>query len=373
MRKITDSTERPLFTPDYAVAPGETLAEWLDERGMRQSELAVRVNISEKALSQIMTGAAPLTRTTAAKLELVTGIAARIWNNLESLYQDDLERAERIKQFESQGVFLAEMPVKELRRLGFIAAPVRDKAGLVRQLLEFFGVSDPDAWRRLWLGSQAVALKQSRAYQVDPAAVAAWLRIGELEAETIDVASFDAAKLREALPELRALTCEEDPEIFTGRMTNIAAECGIALVFVPEVRGARCSGAARWVRGRPIVQLSLRSGTDDLLWFAVFHELAHVLLHGKRDVFISDGQTDEETHSTKEAEADRFARDLLIPSRYAAELPGLLSLDAISEFAERIGVSPGIVVGRMQHDGIIRRPAGDSLKRRFKLGKALEC
>lgn len=358
--------------PDYAVPPGETLAEWLEERRMKQAELASRINISEKALSQIVSGTATLTRATAAKLELVTGIAARTWNNLEAIYQDDRARISQRREFERHSDWVREMPATALRKLGIITATKRDQAALVRQLLEFFGVSDPEAWRRLWLGEQAVALRQSPAFTADPAAVATWLRLGELEAEQIEVAAFSGATLRASLPELRALTRERDPEIFADQMVRIAAECGIAVVFVPEIPGARCSGAARWVHHRPIVQLSLRFGTDDHLWFTFFHELAHILLHGKKDVFISSGATDHHAHGDKEIEADAFARDLLIPRRFDDELQTLLSLNAIRDFADRIGVSAGIVVGRLQHDGIIGFDVGQSLKVRYTLTDSTE-
>ncbi|MCV7301221.1 ImmA/IrrE family metallo-endopeptidase [Mycobacterium barrassiae] len=364
-------TSEPL-EPDYAVAPGETLAEWLEERRMKQAELASRINISEKALSQIVTGAAPLTRATAAKLELVTGVPARTWNNLEALYQDDRARVARRADLESHTDWLSEMPVSALRKLGMLTAPSRDKAGLVRQLLEFFGVSDPDAWRRLWLGQQAAALRQSPAFASHPGAVAAWLRLGELEADNLEVAEFNALRLRASLPALRALTREPDPAVFVDEMVRVAAECGVAVVFVPEVRGARCSGAARWVRGRPVVQLSLRFGTDDQLWFTFFHELAHVVLHGKKDVFISDGSTDRHAYGHKEREADDLARNLLIPHEYAPELAGLTSIAAMKAFAERIGVSPGIVVGRLQHDKIVGFHVGQSLKVRYTLAASTE-
>jgi HTH-type transcriptional regulator / antitoxin HigA len=358
------------FQPDYAFPPGETLAEWLDERRMTQAELASRINMSEKALSQIITGAAPLSRATAAKLEFATGIPARTWNNLESLYEDERARLAQVSALEAQADWLREMPVAQLRKLGVLTAPPRDKAALVRQLLEFFGVSDPEAWRRLWLGPQAVALRQSPAFVAQPAAVAAWLRLGEIEAEKVDVAEFNPTKLRAALPVLRALTREADPEVFVDEIVRIAAECGVAVVFVPGVTGARCSGASRWVHDRPVIQLSLRFGTDDQLWFTFFHELAHILLHGKRAVFISDGHTDREVHGQKEREADTFARDLLIPRAHQAELSNLLSIDAINEFADRIGVAAGIVVGRLRHDEIIGHHVGESLINRYALDES---
>lgn len=359
-------TSQPL-QPDYAVPPGDTLAEWLDERHMRQAELASRINMSEKALSQIITGVAPLTRATAGKLELATGIPARTWNSLEALYQDDRARLAQRAELEGHREWLAEMPVTALRKLGVLTASPKDKAGLVRQLLEFFGVSDPDAWRRLWLGQQAAALRQSPAFAAQPAAVAAWLRLGEIEADKLEVAEFNASRLRAALPALRALTREPDPGVFAEEMVRLAAECGVAVVFVPEVTGARCAGAARWVHDRPMAQLSLRFGTDDQLWFTFFHELAHILLHGKKDVFISDGSTDHDSYGHKEEEADHFARDLLIPREFVPELAGLSSLAAMRDFADRIGVSPGVVVGRLQHDGIVGFHVGQSLKIRYRL------
>lgn len=364
-------TSQPL-EPDYAVSPGDTVAEWLEERRMTQAEFASRINMSEKALSQIITGVAPLSRATAAKLELVTGIPARTWNNLEALYQDDRARLAQRAQFQEHADWLSEMPVAALRKLGVLTAPSRDRAGVVRQLLEFFGVSDPDAWRRLWLGQHAAALRQSSAFATHPGAVAAWLRLGELEADRLEVGEFDAANLRASLPALRGLTRERDPAVFGEKMVRIAAKCGVAVVFVPEVRGARCSGAVRWVHGRPIVQLSLRFGTDDHLWFTFFHELAHVLLHGKKDVFISDGRTDHGAYGDKEQEADEFASNLLIPREFAAELSGLSSLAAMTEFAERIGVSPGIVVGRLQHDKRIGFNVGQSLRVRYTLAASSE-
>ena len=80
------------FTPDYAVAPGETLKETIQEQGMTQSELAVRMGMSEKAISQIINGIAPLSIKTALKLELVLGIEASFWTRRELTYRTFLRK-----------------------------------------------------------------------------------------------------------------------------------------------------------------------------------------------------------------------------------------------------------------------------------------
>ncbi len=114
-----------------------------------------------------------------------------------------------------------------------------------------------------------------------------------------------------ALPGLRALTTER-PEVSGQRMRDICAAHGVAVVFVEEITGARASGATRWLTpSKALVQLSLRYRTDDHLWFTFFHEIAHVLLHGKKDVWIEGDSPAAD--DPREAEADRFSRDILIP------------------------------------------------------------
>ena len=76
------------YSPDYAVPPGETLLDVLDERGMTQAELARRTDLSAKHINQIVKGHAPISNDVALRIERVTGVPARIWLNLESGYQE---------------------------------------------------------------------------------------------------------------------------------------------------------------------------------------------------------------------------------------------------------------------------------------------
>jgi HTH-type transcriptional regulator/antitoxin HigA len=115
------------------------------------------------------------------------------------------------------------------------------------------------------------------------------------------------------------------------------------------------------------VQLSLRGKTDDRFWFTLFHELAHVLLHGRGEVFIErrDGHLSPETQA-KEDQANDFAADLLIPKQVAYRLSGLRSLADVRAFAAEIDVSPGVVVGRLHNDGTKKWSWGAGLKARME-------
>ena len=89
----TKVTTRYPHEPDYAVPPGETLAETIAALGMDHRELSVRAGLSKKLVDQIIGGHAAITHKTAEKLERVTGVPARMWNNLETNYRKQLSLA----------------------------------------------------------------------------------------------------------------------------------------------------------------------------------------------------------------------------------------------------------------------------------------
>ena len=95
--------------PDYAVAPGEHIQEWLDDEGINAAELARRLDVTPKHVSELLSGKAPLSATVALGLERVTGIPARIWNRFEAGYREDVARlaeADRLAaQYEQAKLF----------------------------------------------------------------------------------------------------------------------------------------------------------------------------------------------------------------------------------------------------------------------------
>ena len=114
---------------------------------------------------------------------------------------------------------------------------------------------------------------------------------------------------------------------------------------------------------RAVIQLSDRYKHEDNFWFAFFHEAAHILLHSKRETFIDDGSEDTEL----ETQANRLAANTLIPPSAARELP-LLATDAdVERFAATVGISPGIVVGRLHNDRIWDWHEGNHLRRHLHI------
>ncbi len=358
------------FQPDYAVAPGETLLEILDDRAISQTELARRLGVSLKHVNGVVKGTAPISADLALALEKVIGSTADFWLKREGQYRADLARGEEAFSLASDDAvaWAGRYPVQELKARGFLAKDAKG-AALVRGVLGFLGVAAPEL-----RGVPSVAFRKSIRFESDEWALEAWLRAGELEAAQIPCKDYDSNRFRAALAEVRQLTARPR-EQWQPRVTELCAEAGVAMVIVNAFKDAKVNGATRWLSPRKaLLQLSLRGRWEDIFWFTFFHEAGHILLHEKKPIFIEtdkakgesgSGQADTEWRRL-EADADDFAARTLIPPEHDDELRRL-TLNEIPEFAARLGIAPAIILGRLQHEGRIPWHQGNKqLKRRFE-------
>ena len=327
----------------FAVATGEYIDEWLEEHDVNQAELSRRLGVSRKHVSELISGKAALSHDVALSLESTTGVPARIWNQYESAYRDALARLRQEKAYAAQYERAKAFPLTELRKLGIIASGARDRAGSVRDLLAFFGVASMDALDATWSQGNVAYRREARSHDHAPK-LEAWLRIGERAAEADGViAEYDEDALRKMLPELREST-QDEPTSSIPAAVRMLRTVGVRVHLTPAIPGVGVHGATRWFSGVPLIQLSALRKSDDQLWFTLFHELGHVLLHSRTGLFLDSDS------SQWEAEADAFSSDTLIPPALAASLPRRRDLAAVERAAGALGVAPAIVLGRVQHD-----------------------
>jgi HTH-type transcriptional regulator/antitoxin HigA len=357
------------YQPTEVSPPGETLREFLEERGLSQAELATRMGRPRKTISEVVSGKAAITHETALQLELVTGIPAEFWNARERKYRAYLAALDERHRLEQEAKWCARFPLNQMRKLGWIRGH-SDKSGAVHELLSFLGVVSSEQWEELY-SQYAVAFRRPQSFAPDSYSLGAWLRRGLIESLPIATEPFNRERFTSVLTEARGLT-REAPHIFAPALTASCAAAGVAVVFVPELPKSRASGATRWLTPeKALIQLSLRYRTNDHLWFTFFHEAAHILLHGKKLIFIevnSDGASNEEQ------EANQWAADFLTPRLEYDSLVASQAFDeqTVSEFAARIGIASGIVVGRLQHDGHIPHNKLNWLKERLTWGNEPE-
>ena len=359
--------DTPRFECDWVSPPGDTIADALEELGMTQAELAERSGFSKKHVNGLIKGKVAITAETALKLEAVLGAPARFWLRREMEYREDLARKKMLDEAAGYTDWLKEFPLADMAAFGWIRRHPRDKPRQVIELLRFFGVASVDAWFEQ-VENLVPAFRASNTIARKRGAVSAWLRRAEVEAQELRLEPFDREALSRAIPALRGLTNEVDPEAFIPRLREICARCGVAVVFVPAPRGCPASGATWWAApDRAVLALSLRYRTNDHLWFSFFHELGHLVRHGKKLRFI-EGKGIQGLDEEREREADAFANRTLVPdARVLGDLvPGAISEEQVREVARRLGIAPGILVGRLQHDGIIPFSHLNGLKIRYQ-------
>lgn len=351
---------RHRYSPDYAIPPGETLRETLDALQMAQADLARRTGLSIKHINQIVQGAAPITPDTALALGRATGVPAGFWARLDANYQArEAVRRERLT-LDPNLSWLDRLPINDLVRRGYLERNADDISRL-QEVLDFFGVASAKAWLEVWMAPDA-AFRKSPAFRSDPYAVACWLRMGEIQAATINCEPFNRERFTTSLWAIRSLM-GADPRVFEPALRRLCRESGVAVVIVEETEGSRMSGAARWLSPtKALLQLSLRYRWADHFWFSFFHEAGHLLLHGKRDAFVDEGRASEDD---KEAQANAFAQGMLIPAEHEPRLAQLRTLDDIRVFAASIGVPAGVVVGRLQHTEMLGHRVGNGLRQKY--------
>jgi addiction module HigA family antidote len=335
--------------------PGDTIQETIDVLGMSQVELAERTGLNKKSINRIIKGIEPISHNTALLLERVLGIPVDFWLERERIYRQELMRIESEEALLLDREWLKRFPVNEMRKLGWIEA-VKDPIELMKAMLSFFAVGSPQQWERLYIkGGHAMAFRMSLVHSTKPGALSAWLRQGELQAQRARLRPYDARTFLSVLEDVKELV-RKQPADYKDRLQNACSYAGVAVEYTPCLPGVVASGAARWVRNgsTPLIQLSGRFKTNDHFWFSFFHEAGHILLHGKKLVFIEEiaGAVADDQ---KETGADTFAVKQLFP----AEALAALCEDGIDEttirlYAQRYGTHPAIIAGRLEHEGLVR-------------------
>jgi len=362
------------YSPDFIVKPGETILEMLDEHAMTQKELAKRMNLTEKTICEIIKGNSPITQKHAKSLENILELPYNFWINLQRNYDDALFKMNRKQELDNQIELAEKFPLETLKMMGLIPKGRNKGIDLVEKLLRVFKVQNLNQVLELY--NLEFDCKISEKHFVDEYALVTWMRLGELQAEKNinynDLSPFDSKKTQLYLNKIRNLNLETDPSVFLNELEKECKELGIVFVVVPEIKRSRISGMARWLkvgkRKIPMIQLSLRGKKHDMFWFTFFHELGHILLHRNELCIDID---DKESRDNKENEADSFARDVLIPDDlYQVFLNSInsqqVSITSIVSFAKDIGVHPGILLGRLQKEGIINWNRLNELKTTYK-------
>lgn len=344
-----------------ATPPGATIKEQLTNRGMSQKEFSARMEMSEKHISKLINGEVQLTPDMAMRLEMVLGVPAQFWTNLEAIYRDKLLKVKNENEMDEDIELVKKLPYSEMTKHGWVpeTKKVQEKVICARKFFEVVNlelIRDPRLNR--------IACRRINESEKADFALLAWAQKAKIEARSIATAPIDIKSLQKRIPYIRDMTTKE-PEAFCPNLIKLLSECGIALVFLPHIGGSFLHGATFYDGAKIVIGLTVRGKDADKFWFSLFHELAHIICG---HVAKPNGTTDAD-----ESEADMYAREILIPTEKFSRLISKndFSKIAIKQFALSCKIDVGIVVGRLQREGYIEYSWYNDLKTKYILSSPI--
>ncbi|NQW29889.1 MAG: HigA family addiction module antidote protein [Ignavibacteria bacterium] len=352
------TTKEHTYKPQIAFHPGETLREKLDEMNMGPKEFAVRTGKPEKTVIAILNTTSSVTPEMAVRFEHVLKIPAHFWLNMQRHYDEYVARERHTATLKEQSNWARGFPIADMVKKGWIPerTTISEKT---QELLSFFSVSNHEAWANYYLNQELkVAFRISLEHVKEPHAVSAWLRKGELQAANVKVVPYNEQKFKSLLPKMKSIM-SSPPNNFFKQLQSLCLQAGVIVVHTPCIKNAPINGCTRWLNHAPLIQLSGRNSRNDIFWFTFFHEAGHILLHGKKDIFLEDLEYSE-CDAQKEYEADEFAKRWTLTTEQESEVllhMPLTEKDVIG-FAKKFKTHPAIIVGRLQRSGHVRRSFG---------------
>ncbi len=355
------------YFPQSRPHPGETLEEKLEEMGMGPKEFAVRTGKPEKTIAAVLKGQSSITPDMAIQFENVTKIPAHFWMNVQKSYDEYIARGKQQAVIEDAIEWAKAFPVAAMVKRGWIPrqTTIREKAAT---LLAFFGFANHKVWKKYYFRQQLkVAFRISLASTSEPYALSAWLRMGELQAANHTVNTYSDKSFKEALPKIKSVMADHPPDFFS-QLQSICADAGVKVVYTPCLPKAPLNGSTRWIKDNPLIQLTGRYKRNDIFWFTFFHEAGHILLHGKKDIFLEDVEYSDKDQE-KEKEADAFAATWTLTIEQEEEIVSTAPLDEemIYSFAKKFNTHPAIIIGRLQHRGLVRPSQGRDFIEKIEL------
>jgi len=348
------------FRPNWASAPGETIQAIIHVRGFTTTYLQTSLAIHDYELNSLLTGKLLISSELAKRLADVLGSTPRFWLERDKQYHTSLKALE-LAAPELQR-WARSFPLNEMVKAGWLRKPPSGKT--VSELLEYFGVSNLAEWREDYQSRlQRTNFRTSESFLNTVGSTTAWIRHGELVAEKMNCGVFDKEGFRKSMPQLKTLTLEKHPRQFIPILQRECAKHGVAVVVARCVSGCAASGATYVLEnGTALLLLSVRFLSDDQFWFSFFHEAGHLLLH-TNEACVEE--KDAEPTGIEE-EANTFAEEVILEPLGKDELMALEpNKFSIARFARHCRVSPGLIVGQLQHKKKISHGSFNPMKVRY--------
>ncbi len=179
----------------------------------------------------------------------------------------------------------------------------------------------------------------------------AWKKRVEYLVKKQEVSDFKIEQFKIAIPSI--IACAEEEEMIA-KIPKILKDLGIYFIIVPHLNKTYLDGATFYVDNNPVIALTLRYNRIDSFWFTLMHEIGHIFA-GHKGIYLDDLTHLED--NKQELEANKLAKDWLISPNSFTEFikknNPKFSGKVITNFAKIQQIHPGIILGRLQYEGLV--------------------
>lgn len=354
---------------NYMVPTGSIISEYLEEINLNYKQIADRMEISESTLLNILNGKIEITENIAQKLELVIkDVPYTYWLNYEFKYRE-FKSQENIKQFDEKTLKVISKRFKFKSVFKGLDWSLEKQANEMLKLLKLENFSDFD---KSYMNFNVDFMEDGG----EKESIAIWLNLAEEEIEIQNDDSlfneFDSSTFENDLKKFKILSLNTDYEKGLISARKLLNRHSVYLVIHEAVENSKVRGALTTYENNPAIYLSGRFKTHDHIWFALMHEIGHLLMHYIPNETIVSFEDDYEIHDDidkKEEEANEFARNFFINSEEYKDFIDnkKISEKNINEFSAKQKILPGILVARLQHDGYLSYDKFNYLKDKKKI------
>ncbi|GEB27494.1 Plasmid maintenance system antidote protein [Enterococcus casseliflavus] len=345
------------MSDDFLVPTGSVIKEYLEHQGMTQKEFAKRLGTSEKHISNLLNGKTRLTEELALKIEKVLPpTSAEYWLNYEFKYQEYLARKEEACEYTEEQLNLLSKKFNFKEVFNGLGWSLQKQASEMLKLLRIASFENFDSVYESIL--KVDFMEDGGSLE----SIGVWLGLAREEVEIqnpkkISPETYNRKQLEQSLTKLKNIALNKDYESSLSSARKLLNRLGIYFVICEPITNSKVRGALTNYENAPVIYISGRFKTHDNIWFALIHEVGHLLLHYMPDNILITFEEEGQESSRKEEEANKFARDFFIsPEAYldfVNESQGVFTETAIREFAMTQNILPGILVGRLQHEKLI--------------------
>jgi HTH-type transcriptional regulator/antitoxin HigA len=327
-------------------SPGDFVRDELKRRGWLQADLALIMNRPVQRINELVVGKLGVSPELAVDLAAALGETPEEWLRRESAYRLSLAKVD-VEKTKKRARLYELAPIKELQKRGWIKQ-TDDASELEEELKRFFNIDD--------LESEPVIIanfRKSSSYAELTPPQKAWCARAKQLANALRVSEFQEGRIQELEEKLRKLAAFPQE---SRKVPSLLAKYGIRFVIIEPLQGGKIDGAAMWLDPRsPVIALSLRYDRIDNFWHNLGHELSHIKHKDAESIdvdLVDERENESQELPPMEQRANSEALAMLFPSdslrSFMLRIAPIYSKERINQFANRVKIHPGIIVGHLQ-------------------------